>query len=251
MTSWLKDIRKTALLAGITGVLSLVIPAYEELPKLAAIDPQHMSWWAFPFIVLALIVSPILLVFDFALYLDKGTLSVSRRLRALSLAGASTSGISMVITIPAWVRLFGAGPEASILTSGREPWTLVHLSALLLGFSKVGAILLLIALSKSPEESSTASVSVSKLLRVVATIAATVWGLCISLMVLRLLMTPYTYIQMRDLALQFGRTPVTLPYLISDAARTLLEQFGFFVAPFVVWRSISAAPKPSPVGPEH
>jgi len=250
MTTWLTDIRKTALIAGITCVLSLAVPVYEGPPKLAALDAKTVAWWVFPSTALGLIVTLIIPVFDFVLYLDKGALAPSRRLRALSLAGAFALGVVMVMTIPEWVRLFGTGTDASVLTSGRGPWTLAQLSTLLSALSNGGAILLLIALANFPEEESNASVPVSKLLRVVATMAAITWGLCTSLGVLRLLLTPYTYVQMRALAIQLGRTPVGLPYLISDAARGLLGLFGLFVAPFVVWRSISAARPPATNDPQ-
>jgi hypothetical protein len=244
---WLKDIRKTALLAGIVSVLSLAMPLYAALQSTSALNADYGVWWITPAMVLPLLVALALPALYFALYLDAGKLLLTPRLRAMSLAGALAVGICAAFKLPGWVNAFAPRMGASVLAPGGEPWTLGHVFPLILAvLSSIVPILPLIALAASPEESST-RVSASRPLRLIAKIGAILWGLWVGFLIVRVVLTPSTYGQLCIFSSQIQqiqqihRTPPRLWELVSEASRDLLGQFGFFVAPFVVWRSIENA----------
>jgi hypothetical protein len=230
------DVRKAALVACMMSALALPIPVWNLTRTLIAVESKYSMWLAVPGMVLVGALTLTIPLFYFSLHLNKGAVLLSKRLQALSLVGALALGVATAISL---IQSLGPAPGASVLTETRDPWTIGNISALLTGFSNLSCILLLIALSGSPTDESIPRGTVSKLLSGATTIAATVWGFCVAANLLRLIFIPIIYAQLRNSALQAGRTPPSLGKLAGEASGILLQQFGLFVAPYVVWRSCS------------
>jgi hypothetical protein len=64
-----------------------------------------------------------------------------------------------------------------------------------------------------------------------------IWGLWVAFNIVRVVLTPYSYFQVRDLALQNGQPPPQLSLMMAGAVRTLLEQACLFICPYIVYNS--------------
>ena len=81
-------------------------------------------------------------------------------------------------------------------------------------------------------------VPVSRLLRVMTTVAVISWGLWVAFLVVRVIAMPFAFVQTRNYALQIGRTPPVLWDMMAEAIRTLLIQTCLFAAPYIVYKSL-------------
>jgi hypothetical protein len=166
---------------------------------------------------------------------------LSKALRNLSVLGALALAAAVVVQLPTLIRAFGPAPNTSILEGPKGIWTWGNLAVLLSELGNIAAMLPLIALSNCVEGEPRPKESLSKPLRVVATVVAVAWGLWVAFLALRLILTPYTYYVIRQYASKYAsnlvRTPPSFLEVASEAAEVLLMQFGLWVAPFVVWRS--------------
>ena len=136
-----------------------------------------------------------------------------------------------------WIKILDSRPGAiSVLSTERAPWTINYGSTLRAGFSDLSYILLLIALSRQATDTSSADVPNSRLLRLVTKVAVIAWGIWLAFNLVRVVLTPYSYSQLRNYALQDGVTPPKLANAMVDAIRTLLSQDCLFTAPYVVYK---------------
>lgn len=250
VTFWFADIRKAALIACIVGVLGVLMPGWNATQAMVALESTHplWKWWIIPCIVLLYLFLASLPVFCFALYRNEGTLRFPKRLRLLSLAAAFVFSIMVALGLPEWIaslRPYWTAMKTldwrigatGILTAARDPRTISHFSTMLGEFSNLAYILLLIALFRHTSDESYQGVPVSRLLSFVTKVAVIAWGLWLAFILLTLVVTPYSYFQLRNYALQIGRTPPQLGGMVARNIRSLLDQACLFVAPYTVYKS--------------
>lgn len=238
VTLWFTDTRKVALIAFVTGVLSLPTPFWNEAQHWTRIESMHRPWWMAA-LILSYLFSALMPAFCFALYRNEQTLRPSVRLRMLSLAAALTIGALVLIGLPSLVRSLGLIGSSSVLTTEREPWSMGDLAALLTEFSSVAYILLLLALFRRVDHEANAQTSVSRLLSIVTKVVVVAWGFRVAVLLIRLIFTPYSHSLLENYALQVGAKPPQLRDMMAEAIRALLTQACIFVAPFVVHSSLS------------
>jgi hypothetical protein len=212
---WYRDVAKTSLIACIASAVSLVAPL-RDLVRIAF----EVRSVATPLVALSALLTLSLPLFYLCLFheLEDRELLLSKRLQLLSSAGALALLAVTAASLPGWVRSFA---PASVLTPPES-----HLAALLNGMANLAAILPLLALSAQPACESGLPTMVSRLLRVTAAVAAIAFGLFTAGAAVGVIASPWTASQLQRLA-------------VPHAARSLLGQFGLFVAPYVVWRSTS------------
>jgi hypothetical protein len=228
---WYRDVAKTSLIACIASAVSLVSPLREAVRLV--FEGRTV---AAPLVALAALLTLVTPLFYLCVFRDlqERELLLSNRLQLLSSAAALALLAATAASLPEWIRAFTPGSDASVLAA-RES----HLPALLNGLANLAAMLPLIALSAQPAAESGLRTTVSPLLRVVAAVAAIAFGLFTAFSAIGLIVSPWTASQAHSLAVQAGRNAPGLARVAGQAARSLLGQFGLFVAPYVVWRSTS------------
>jgi hypothetical protein len=70
-----------------------------------------------------------------------------------------------------------------------------------------------------------------------------VWGLWLGFNLLRGVLTPYIYLQMRNFAAQTRRPPPPAIDLVAGMLTAILLAACFFIAPYIVHKSLAPAPK--------
>lgn len=118
----------------------------------------------------------------------------------------------------------------------RDPRRIVQFSTLLGEASNIACILMLIAIFRCANEPLEADVPVSKLLRVMTKVAVITWRIVLVIILVRLAALPYVFFQLRNYALQVGRTPPTFGDIL--AIRESLQWPCLFAAPYIVYRSL-------------
>ncbi len=98
-----------------------------------------------------------------------------------------------------------------------------------------------VAFFQNSRDESDAELSVSTLLARVTDVVVKVWVVWLAINLLRVIMMPVIYVQLRDYALRAGGNPPELSAMIFDAIRMLTVQSCLFIAPFVVYRSRHAS----------
>lgn len=247
LTFWLTDIRNAALIASVAAILGVLIPVWDGARSMLAIE-SIPHWIVLPLIVLILCFTAIMPVFYFALYRNEGLPNFSTSLRILSLTGAIVLGAITAAGFPQWIESlesywadisvfdWSAG-AATVSMAAHEPGTRTQVTSLLGEFSNLAYIMLLIAFFKHASKETDRDITNSRMLVIMTKIAVIAGGLVVAGCVIRLPFMPLVYSQIRDLAIQVGRTPPRLATLMVDAVRTLLVQACLFTAPYVVYRS--------------
>jgi hypothetical protein len=205
--AWLTDIRKVALLACVTSVLSLVMAEWIGRP-------------AAPLPLLTLLLTALLPIFYLALYRDKRSFWISERLRLLARTAAFILGVLLALQLAERIK----SPPISIPT-------------LLDALDVIANILLLAAISRDVGERPQENTPVSTLLYVATKVTVIAWGVWVAFTFLRLLLVPYTYSQLRDYALQMGRPGPPLLGMVKLATKTLLLEACTLAAPYIIYRS--------------
>ncbi len=108
---------------------------------------------------------------------------------------------------------------------------------LLAEFSDLGAILLLIAFFRHSNDEPNTNVPISRLLSIAAKAAVIAFGLWSAINVVRLVLSPIAYSQVRNYALQVGREPPHFSNILADMMPALLSSVGLLIAPYIVYRS--------------
>lgn len=205
------SIRKIALITFVATVLDLVRPLWNVAQTAMEIGASHplWKWWITPAMaVVVLPLSAIMPVFYFALYRNEEPLEFPRRFRPLSLAAALTLTI---VTARGLLKRVGLFNE----------------------LSNLAYILLLFAFYRhSNLESAQTNVAAcgSRLLAFITRVAVMFWGIIVAILVVRLFLMPYVYFQLRDYALQVGRTPPKLSDWMAESIRPLIDQGCLLVA---------------------
>jgi len=217
---WYRDVAKTSLIACIASAVSLVIPLRDAVRLVFEVRAV-----AAPLVALSALLTLSLPVFYLCLFrdLEERELLLSKRLQLLSSAASLALIAATIANLPAWIRTLAPGPDVSVLTA-RESWLPARLPAILNALANLAAILPLVALSAQPAAGSGLRTTVSSLTRVVTAVTAIAFGLFAASSALLLIVSPWTASQLHG---------------VGEGARTLLEQFGLFAAPYVVWRTTS------------
>jgi len=216
---------------------------------IAATAPKNDLWRLAGILLLVLVIlfSAIIPVFYFALYRNEALLYFPKRLRLLALIAAFAFAVIVLTTLPAYIRSLAAyfavfAPfdwsigGASVLGFVRDPRTIGQLSTLLGEASNIACILMLIAIFRCGNEPLEVDVPVSKLLRVMTKVAVITWRVVLVIILVRLAALPYVLFQLRNYALQVGRTPPTFGDIL--AIRESLLQACLFAAPYIVYKSL-------------
>jgi hypothetical protein len=214
----LADIRKVALLACITSLVSLIAPLRSLIARLSQLSSE--IWRTAPLTLLVFLNTALLPFFYFALYRDKGHFQVSARLRLLARTAAFILGILLAFELAGYIQS-QAHPLASLL--GELP--------------TIATILLLVALSRNSGHQSEEAPPVSALLYMVTKLTVWTWGGWAVFNLLRVLLLPYVYSQTRDYLLSIGRDRLILADMTKEVVSAFLSQACLWIAPYIVYRS--------------
>jgi hypothetical protein len=229
------DIRNAALLTCVTGVLSLLLPMWNNAQRMAELESAYPRWWIIIESVTVALFIAILPLFYFALYRNKGTLRFSRRLRLLALTAALALGINLAVRLPQWIGSLGQVEARSVLTPQREPWTVREVSGALNILSNAACVLMMVTVYRQTSDEPHSFVPVSKLLRVMTKTAVIAWGIWVAFNLVRVALIPYGYAVTRNYALGIGRTPPSFRDFVAEPALALLSQAGLFAGPYIIW----------------
>jgi hypothetical protein len=215
-----------------------------------AATAQTNEFWtsaAILLLVLVTLFAGIFPAFYFALYRNQAVLYFPKRLRLLALIAAVIFAGIVLTTLRAYVRsltdymnLLSAFDwsigGSSVFAIVRDPRTIGQLSTLLNQISNIAAILTLVAIFRSANEPLEFDVPVYKLLRVVTKMAFVTWRVVFVVILVRLAALPFVYFQLRNYALQLGRTPP--PFRDISAVPESLLWACLFAVPYIVHKSL-------------
>jgi len=243
-------IRRIALITCIATASGALLPMWKFAQTVFGAQSMHTPWkWlSIPVLALASLLSAMMPVFYFALYRNEGTLRFPKRYRMLALAAAIVVGIMTAAELPEWIGSSGAYWRAmmaldwrsggiTVFTFLRAPWTIRQVSTLLGEFSNLAFILLLIAFYRQASADSSAEAQYSRLLSVVARVVFIAWGIWLAFCVVRVVLTPLSYSQIRNYGLELGRRPPTFGHFVAEPLHMLLSQACLYTAPYIVYKS--------------
>jgi hypothetical protein len=247
----LARIRKAALFACIAGALSALIPLWNGVLMMGAVAlSRPLDFWLVAMALLATCTMPVL---TFALYRNQGTLHFPKQVRLLALGAALTLGLLLILSLPQWIGLLPAYLSALrtvqwsagtivIWSVARDPRTIYHVTTLLAEVSSLGMILLLISFYRYKDGEEGGDVAVSGFLRIATRTTVVIWGIWLGFNIIRGLLAPYTYIQLRNYAAQMRRPAPEAITVVGELLKTMLSTACLFCVPYVVSRSLEGAP---------
>lgn len=214
-------------------------------------------WWIIPAAVLTSLFTAIMPVFYFALYRNESPLRVPKRLRLLALTAVLTFGVIVVVDLSGWITSLESYWKAmatvdwksgatSILTIARDRRTFGQLSTVLGEVSNVAYILLLIAIFGQSSDQSDAGVPVAPFLRSTTKLTVIAWGIALVFVCLGLLLTLYSFLQIRSDSLRMGRIPPTFLELLKEPGGRVLVSACMFAAPYIIYRTLRQASASEP-----
>jgi hypothetical protein len=195
-------------------------------------------------------------VFVFALYRNPGNLHFSRHLRWLALSAAIALTLLVALGLPPWIRSLAAYLSAlqrlnpgvvTFSTLARDPRTIFHVSTLLTEISNLGLVLLLMSIFRQVEDQPDNGVAISRFFRTVTKTTLTVWGLWLGFNLIRGILTPYIYLQVRNYAAQAHQLPPPPIDLVAGMTSAILLTACLFTPPYVVYKSLPPLPKENEV----
>jgi len=249
--AWLTDLRKLALLNCILSILSMLVPAGRLVATVNTITTDHPDrWdWVIPALVAFALVTGLFLTFFWALYRDRTTIVLPAHLRLIALGAAIVLLVIGFRTFGAWA--FGIRDDWSFVTQREwrtgarslrgwleNPVTVREFASSTAIASTISYVFFLIALFRRTDGSGRSDVPVSKLLAGATKGSVVVAGLILAFLLIRVLITPYLYSQIREMAAGVGRKPPPFLYFIRDTIRDFLLGACYFTAPFLVYMSI-------------
>jgi hypothetical protein len=238
-------LRQAALIAGLTSALSLAISLWNSTLTMAALHSTYPKRYPTQFEPALLFMNAItftLPLFYLCLLMERRRPFLSEQLRGLSLGGALALVVATTCRLPASLRSLAAGRDASLLRPG-DSLALGSIGIVIGQLSNIAAILVLIALYRTRRDNSRACEVRFGPLRTVAMVSAIGTGLLVIFATAYLFLNLLFYLQyLTDPQwaglLTSARLSETARALkeTGDEARFLLERFGLFVGPYVVWR---------------
>ncbi len=249
--AWLTDLRKLALLNCILSFLSVLLPAESLVASVRTLTAvqSDLSMWVMLATVAVMFFVLLVLTFFWAIYHEPARLVIPANLRLLALGAAIVLLVIGFRTFGEWA--FGIRDDWSFVTqyewrTGAQSirgW--IESSSTIREFgastgiaAAVVYVFFLIALFRQSDDFGRSEAPASKLLAVVAKISVVVAGLILAFLLIRVLLSPYLYSQVRTMATRVGRNPPPFLYLIRDTIRDLLMGACYFTAPFLVYMSI-------------
>ena len=238
-TSWVTGLRRIALVACVTGILSEGVSLWsinqkQSLIKLAS-APFSETWW----LAASVLIEATLLLFLFVLYRTEGLPRFSQALGLLALGAAFLRGMLTTPGLVMWIGSLRRMGSSSVLSSAHDRWTMSDSSALFAEFSNLSCILLLIAFFLHARSGRGNEGSISRSLAVITNVTVFAWGLWL---LGQVVLTAYTYFAMRGYLLQQGITQAQMNSAFADAFRKLLVTATPVVAPFIVYIACAGAP---------
>lgn len=199
-------------------------------------------------LLLMFLFAAVLPVFYFALYRNRATVRFSIRLRNLALATILVAAVLTIEESFEWIRSWSTYsamiklPDWTTGLSGllaliRDPRVIGNISNVLGLFSRIAYLLLLVAMIRHASDPVDARHGTSQFLTRVTKVAYVAWGLVLIAVCIGLVLTPISFIQLRSLALQYGRQPPELGELLLEKVRMLLDQATLFAVPYIIYKS--------------
>jgi hypothetical protein len=173
--------------------------------------------------------------FYFALYRSGETLRIPKPMRLLSRAGAIVAFLFVASALRIEYLDLDFAARGGFMDAGAR--TFSHVVSLLNTFSETALWLLLASFCFEPSSESAVEAPGSLLLARATRVAVIVYGPILVFLVIRVLVTPYTYSSLKRVAVQNGRTMPPFSGLLLEAVRTLASQACLFIAPYVVFKS--------------
>jgi len=233
----LADVRRTALIALTTNILSVAEPLWTFVGKFAVFRTANAGT-AWSSLILLFVMTGFILVFYATLYGNRRPLQIPEHLRRLSLVSAIACGILLAFRLVTWAGWFSRSEVTSVLVTRKPTWGLGDIFVLLSFASDIGVILLLIALSRQSEEDLSSEISVARSLTIAVKATVIMWGLWVGFNALKVVLTPYTYQLLQTYAPQLGGVAPSFARVLEDALRMFVSQACVFTAPYVVYKSL-------------
>lgn len=227
--SRLKEVRTTALIAGITALLTLPLPVWNATRSIMAVAAQRdVTAWFIPALILAYLFTAILPVFFFALYRNAGALCVPKGARLFGLVAAVVFAVLMAPTLPDVI------PNVPILLGE---------------LSNLAYLLLLLALVRRRDDEAPQDVPVSRHLRLVSKVASIAYGIWGGFCLATLAVAPFAHMQLENWARHAGasQTPGVGAMMMKQTGLAL-NQACLFAAPYIVYKSLPRLRSPENLG---
>ena len=225
-----------ALITFIASILASVAPAWNFTQAMGAtVSIRDASgWWFIPEALFISLASAIMPVFFFALYRNDGALLFPRRMKLLSRAAAFLLGLFVVAALR--VEFLDPGFSARGGWGVEQTRTIGHIVSLLNMSFNASLVLLLVSFNLDANQESAPDVPVSRFLDQTTKIAVSVTGLVLAFLLIRCVLSPYTYSVFKDAATGNGRTLPPFSELLKPAIRDFALQACAFVVPFAVFK---------------
>jgi len=238
VTIWFTDVRKIAFITFVTSLLGLLIPGWNSTQEMIGLESTHpqSKLWMTPMLVLGYLVTATMPMFYFALFRNEGTLHLPRRFRPLALVGILGLGLYMAVGLSEVIKILRPLWTETKLFEGRSGAT-SGAGAVFAELSNLAAILLLIAFFRQAIDRPHAEIPVSRLLSIATKAAVIAFGLWSAFNVVRLVLSPLVYSQLRNYALQVGREPPQFGSILAEVIPAVLASTGLFIAPYIVYKS--------------
>jgi hypothetical protein len=249
----LARIRKAALIACIAGALSALIPLWNGVLMMgAAALNRPLDFWLVAMALLATCTMPVL---TFSLFRNEGTLHFPKQIRQLALGAALSLGLLLILSLPQWIGLLGpyfsalrtvqwSAGTIAIWSVLRDPRTIYHVTTLLAEVSSLAMIVLLISFYRYRNDEAGSGVAVSGFLRIATRTTVVIWGIWLGFNIIRGLLAPYTYLQLRNYAAQMHRPAPEAISVVGELLKTMLSVACLFCVPYIVSRSLEGSPRP-------
>jgi hypothetical protein len=230
------DIRKIALVTFIVSILASVAPLWNLTQTMVAtVSRQAVSaWWFIPTALFTFLATTIEPLFFFALHRNRGALRFPRRMKLLSRAAAFLLGLFVVAAL--WTEFLDPGFTARGGWGGGQARTIGHIVSLLNMLFNATLVLLLVSFNLNTNQESAPDIPVSRFLDQTTKIAVIFSGIVLAFLLIRCLLSPYTYSVFKDFAIRNGRTTPSFSALLEPAIRDFVLQACAFAVPFVVFR---------------
>jgi hypothetical protein len=172
----------------------------------------------------------------------------------LALGAALSLGLLLFLSLPQWIGLLASYLSAlrtvqwstgtpAIWNVARDPRTIYHVTTLLAEVSSLAIILLLISFYRYRNEEEGSNVAVSGFLRIATRTAVVIWGMWLGFNLIRGILAPYTYLQLRNYAAQMRRPAPEAATVVGELLKTMLTVACLFCVPYIVSRGLEGSPK--------
>lgn len=248
MVRWLSDLRNAALVALVAGVMSLPIPMWNATQRMTRLEAYILyKTWINLFIVLLYVLAATMPVFYYALFRNQVVLHFPKRIRPLALMAMicmlifATHGLPQIPKIGAYwttLKMLDWKKAATFLAVARDPNTVGSVSLLLQGFANLASIWLFSVLFRLATNKQMPDPQVSRQFRLTTKVAVVLSGLWFGFNVLRMIASPFVFLQIRNWALHAGRPAPSYWSFAREIVWALLSSAGLFAAPYIVYQSL-------------